>query len=137
MTTTEQVQPNIETSNNNNKTPQTIQNEFTTKLVQQSNSTAYNNLAKLIGTDEYSDNSVTYRAKILTHKEIGQIKKLTRQSDEIDQEKDWDKYIENLRAQGKLLIQDLTDEQFDAADWYILENLIVAWRMKPRGFRSL
>ena len=85
-----------------------VRNEFTVKLVETSNTTAYNNLAKLISLSEYTDETgTTFRSRILTHKEIGQLKKLQK------------------------------EEDFDKADFYVLENLIVAWRMKPRGFRPL
>lgn len=122
----------------NTRDTEDVRNEFTLKLVEQSNSTAYNNLAKLIGLSEYTDDTGnTYRARKLTHKEIGQIRRLSKESEDIDQEKDWDKYVSNLKQQSTLLIRDFTEQDFDNADFYVLENLIVAWRMKPRGFRSL
>lgn len=115
-----------------------VRNEFTEKLVNTSNNTAYNNLAKLISLNEYTDETgTTFRARMLTHKEIGKLKKLQKEEDAINQDEDWDKYIINLKEQAKLLIKEYTEEDFDKADFYILENLIVAWRMKPRGFRSL
>ena len=115
-----------------------VRNEFTIKLVETSNTTAYNNLAKLISLSEYTDETgTTFRSRILTHKEIGQLKKLQKEEDLINQDNDWDKYITNLKQQAKILIKDYTEEDFDKADFYVLENLIVAWRMKPRGFRPL
>jgi hypothetical protein len=114
---------------------QAKRNENTMKLFQQSNDTAYNNLAKLISLDEYQSNGNTFRAKILTHIEVGQLRKLDRESREIDQDADWPAYTNNVKEQAKILIEDFTDEIFNKADFSLLENLVVAWGMKPGGFR--
>jgi hypothetical protein len=130
---TEQTQSSLMTLEEQKQAKRT---ENTMKLFQQSNDTAYNNLAKLISVDEYQSNGYTFKAKILTHIEVGQLRKLDRESRTIDQDSDWIGYTNNVREQAKILIQDFTDEIFNKADFTLLENLVVAWGMKPGGFRQ-
>ena len=96
---------------------------------------------------------IVYKSRMLKPQERGILRKLINEGTNINRQiikieanggietkeydKLWDQYLGNIRRQGKLLIKDLSDEQFDNSDFYVLENLIVAWRMKYQGFRKL
>ena len=110
---------------------------YADQLEDQAGDTTMQNYKELLKSDDWPMDGILLKAKKLKPFEIGQLRKLTAETPKIDQEKEWDKYLENIRAQGKLLIENLTDEIFDNSDFYVLENVITAWRMKHRGFRKL
>jgi hypothetical protein len=100
-------------------------------------STNYNEgFKKIIRSDEYEYNGETYHFRMLNHKDTGALKKLEREK--VDENEDWDGYVNNYRQRAKLLIKDMTDEKFDSGDFFILENLITAWSIRAtKGFRHL
>lgn len=110
---------------------------YADKLEDLAGDTTFKNYEKLVITEEYQMDGITLKAKKLKPKDIGELRKLTIEIPKINQETEWDKYLKNMRAQGKLLIDNMTDEIFDNSDFYVLENVITAWRMKHRGFRQL
>lgn len=120
--------------------------------------TTFTNYKSLVLRDSYDSESnegipITYKSRKLKPNERGVLRRLINEGQSInkrltdldkqgngnDKEYDklWDQYLGNIHKQGNLLIKDLTDEQFENSDFYVLENLIVAWRMKYQGFRKL
>ena len=90
----------------------------------------------IIRSDEYEYNGDKYYFRMLNHKDTGILKKL--QGVKLNEEEDWDGYVNNYRERAKLLIKDMTDEKFDNGDFFILENLITAWSIRAtKGFRHL
>ena len=130
---------------------------YSDKLEDLAGDITYKNYEKLILVNSYeteSDNGpIVYKSRMLKPQERGILRKLINEGTNINRQiikieanggietkeydKLWDQYLSNIRHQGKLLIKDLTDEQFDNSDFCVLENLIVAWRMKYQGFRKL
>ena len=113
---------------------------FVNKLNEMSNNITFQNYNKLITLNEYTtDDGIVYYSRLLKPKEIGQLRKLVDEVSKIERDKEdnWDKYLANMEKQAELLIKDMNQAKFDESDFYLLENLIVAWRMKYRGFRSL
>jgi hypothetical protein len=110
---------------------------YADQLEDMAGNTTLENYKQLVTKDEYQMDGVMLKAKKLKPNDIGALRKLTTELPKIDQEKEWDKYIDNMRAQGKLLIENFTDDLFDNSDFYVMENVITAWRMKHRGFRKL
>lgn len=110
---------------------------YADKLEDEAGETTFGNYKELVKSDDWPMDGVLLKANKLKPDEIGRLRKLTAEIPKIDQETEWDKYLANMRAQGKLLIENLTDEIFDNSDFYVLENVITAWRMKHRGFRKL
>lgn len=110
---------------------------YADQLEDMAGNTTLENYKQLVIKDEYQMDGIMLKAKKLKPNDIGQLRKLTTELPKIDQEKEWDKYIDNMRAQGRLLIENFTDDLFDNSDFYVLENVITAWRMKHRGFRKL
>jgi len=110
---------------------------FWTELNQKANLTGQKNLEKLIILDEYQYDGVTYKAKKLTPKASGQLKKLMTDAAGIDENKDWDAHTANIGKRACLLIEDMTPEKFEDSDFYVVENIVTAWGLKPRGFRDL
>lgn len=132
---------------------------YADKLEDLAGDTTFKNYNKLLLVNTYESESnegipVTYKSRMLKPQERGLLRKLINEGANINRQiikieanggvednpeydKLWDNYLNNIRRQGKLLIKDLTDEQFDNSDFYVIENLIVAWRMKYQGFRSL
>jgi hypothetical protein len=110
------------------------------KLWQELNAEANINFSEafknIIRSDEYQYNGDTYHFKMLKPKEMGQLKALQKQ--ELDEDKDWDSYMNNYKERAKLLIKDMTDEKFDNGDFFVLENLVTAWSIRAtKGFRKL
>mgnify|MGYP003575127544 CR=1 FL=1 len=123
-------------------TPVVVQEQqsdfFINKLNEMSNQITFANYNKLISVREYvTEDGTKYTARLLKPKEIGQLRQLVTQVEKIDKEVEWEKYLENMEKQAELLIKDFNQEKFDNCDFYLLENLIVAWRMTYRGFRNL
>ena len=113
-------------------------NFFVDKLNEMSNNITFQNYNKLITLNEYTtDEGTVYHSRLLKPKEIGQLRKLVDEVANIQKDDNWDKYLNNMEKQAELLIKDMNQEKFDNSDFYLLENLIVAWRMKYRGFRTL
>ena len=113
-------------------------NFFVDKLNEMSNNITFQNYNKLITLNEYTtDEGTVYHSRLLKPKEIGQLRKLVDEVANIQKDDNWDKYLTNMEKQAELLIKDMNQEKFDNSDFYLLENLIVAWRMKYRGFRTL
>ena len=130
---------------------------YADKLEDLAGDTTYKNYEKLLLLDSYESESdsgpITYKSRKLKPSERGTLRKLINagvainrkiadleKKNEIDSDeydKLWDLYLANVHKQGNLLIKDLTDKQFEESDFYVLENLIVAWRMKYQGFRPL
>ena len=110
---------------------------YADQLEDMAGNTTLENYKQLVTKDEYQMDGTMLKAKKLKPNDIGQLRKLTAELPKIDQEKEWDKYTANMKAQGKLLIDNFTDDIFDNSDFYVLENVITAWRMKHRGFRKL
>jgi len=110
---------------------------FWKDLNEKANVTGQKNLEKLILLDEYQYDGVTYKAKKLTPKASGQLKKLMSEAAGIDENKDWDAHIANIGKRACLLIEDMTPEKFEDSDFYVVENIVTAWGLKPRGFRDL
>lgn len=115
---------------------------FVSKLNEMSNNITFQNYNKLIIVNEYTtdDGAETYHSRLLKPKEIGQLRKLVDEVTKIEKdssEDGWNKYLVNMEKQAELLIKDMNQGKFDNSDFYLLENLIVAWRMKYRGFRTL
>jgi hypothetical protein len=110
---------------------------YADQLEDMAGNTTLENYKQLVIKDEYQMDGIMLKAKKLKPNDIGELRKLTAELPKIDQEKEWDKYIDNMRAQGRLLIDNFTDDLFDNSDFYVLENVITAWRMKHRGFRKL
>jgi len=110
---------------------------FWTELNEKANLTGQKNLEKLIILDEYDYNGITYKAKKLTPKASGQLKKLMSEAASIDENKDWDAHTANIGKRACLLIEDMTLEKFEDSDFYVVENIVTAWGLKPRGFRNL
>lgn len=111
---------------------------FVNKLNEMSNNITFQNYNKLITLNEYTaDDGTVYYSRLLKPKEIGQLRKLVDEVVNIQKDDNWDKYLDNMEKQAELLIKDMNQAKFDESDFYLLENLIVAWRMKYRGFRTL
>jgi hypothetical protein len=110
---------------------------YADQLEDMAGNTTLENYKQLVTKDEYQMDGIMLKAKKLKPNDIGQLRKLTAELPKIDQEKEWDKYITNMREQGRLLIENFTDDIFDNSDFYVMENVITAWRMKHRGFRKL
>lgn len=110
---------------------------FFDKLNEDANQIQEENLKKLIIDNEYSHMGETYHAKMVKPKNMGELKKLMREATDIDQDENWDKYSENIGKRACILIEDMTMEKFDECDFYVVENLVTAWGLKPKGFRKL
>jgi hypothetical protein len=132
------------------ETPKTVKEEsvtvaptpepdfFINKLNDMSNQITFANYNKLISLREYTtEDGTVYTARLLKPKEIGALRTLVNEVEKIDKEAEWDKYLANMEKQAELLIKDFNQDKFDNCDFYLLENLIVAWRMTYRGFRNL
>lgn len=88
----------------------------------------------MIHADEWNYNGDVYHFQMQNHKRLGELKKL--QKEEIDEDTDWDKYVDNYRKRACLLIKEMTPEKFDEIDFVPVENLVTAWSIRARrGFR--
>ena len=110
---------------------------FWKDLNEKANATGQKNLEKLIILDEYEKDGIVYKSKKLTPKASGQLKKLMREAASIDENENWDAHTDNIKKRACLLIEDMTPEKFDECDYYVVENVVTAWGLKPRGFRDL
>ena len=82
---------------------------YADKLEDMAGKTTFENYKTLVIADSYQLDDVTLKAKKLKPNDIGALRKLTAEIPKINQEKEWDKYLINIRAQGKLLIENLTE----------------------------
>lgn len=88
---------------------------------------------KMVHSPEWSLNGDTFHYKIQSHSNIKKRKALEDQ--DVDETKDWDKYVENYYQRSLLLIQEMTKEKFDELPFYDIENLVTAWSVRSRrGF---
>jgi len=110
---------------------------FWNKLNETASENARKNLEYLITIDSYTFGKNTYESQMVNRKNMIKLKKLLNEAIELDAEEDFEKYSQNILDRGCLVIKDMTPEKFEAGDYNILENLVVAWSLKPRGFRQL
>lgn len=116
--------------------PDTEIQTFWDTLNTEANSNFKRGFEHLLKSDEYQYNSDTYHFRMLKPKDVGLLRKL--RSEEIDQDKEWDKYCTNVCQRACLLIKDMDEEKFYDSDFYVLENLVTAWSVRAvNGFRPL
>jgi hypothetical protein len=111
--------------------------DFWSKLNATASENARKNLEYLITIDSYTFNGITYESEMVNRKNMIKLKKLLNEAVELDAENEFEKYSQNILDRGCLVIKDMTPEKFEKGDYNILENLVVAWSLKPRGFRQL
>lgn len=90
----------------------------------------------LIKSDELTFNGDAYKFIPVKSKNYNTIEKLREEAPKIDQDKDWDKYYDNLKKRACILIEGMTEEKFDEGDFTTIENVVTAWSVRAiRGFR--
>lgn len=109
---------------------------FWNELTEEASNNYNEGFKNIIRSDEYEYNGQTYHFEMLNHKKVGELKRL--QKEDINEDEDWDKYVDNYRKRACLLIQEMTPEKFDNADFFVIENLVTAWSIRAtKGFRNL
>jgi sulfatase maturation enzyme AslB (radical SAM superfamily) len=84
-------------------------------------------------SDEWKIEEETFHYVMPNHKRLGELRAL--QAVEIDEQKDWDTYVDNYKKRACLLIKEMTPEKFDELPYYRVENLVTAWSVRSnRGF---
>ena len=90
----------------------------------------------IIRNDKVTMDGIEYEFVPVIADNAGLFRKLTKEAEEIDQEKDWDKYLDNVRQRACLLIKDMTAERFGKSVFVNVENVVTGWSIRAReGFR--
>ena len=109
---------------------------FWNRLSQEASTNSLKDFEELIKSDEFSYNGVTYRFVPVNWKNKPVVEKLRIDASTIDQDKDWEKYANNVKQRALILIEGLTEEQFDTGDYDTIEDVVTAWSIRAiRGFR--
>jgi len=92
---------------------------------------------QIIRNDKVVMDGIEYEFVPVKSKHEGEYRKLTREANNIDQEKDWDTYKKNVCDRACILIKDYTPEKFDDDIFVNVENIVTGWSIRAReGFRQ-
>ena len=120
--------------------PKSVIDEQTQKmwdnLNQQANDENRGFFEYLMTNDEYQFNGTDYKYKMIKRKDMGELIRLRTEGAGLDKNDDFQSYSENIMKRACIVIEGMTPEQFDEGDYDLLENIVVAWSLKDRGFRK-
>ena len=94
----------------------------------------FDNMSKLCNQNEYEVEGVKYKRKILKPKELVSLFKLQQEMDKIG---DPEKRMNNVKAQAKLCLEGVTDENWEKTDAVQMEIIVGACLLISRGFRKI
>ena len=110
--------------------------QFWERITQEASTNSLKDFEELIKSDEFSYNGVTYRFVPVNWKNKPIVEKLRIEASTVDQDKEWEKYANNVKQRALILIEGMTPEQFDEGDYDTIEDVVTAWSIRAiRGFR--
>jgi hypothetical protein len=111
-------------------------NDFWEKLNTEATNGWKRDFEELIKSDVLEYNGETYKFVPVKSKNYRVVETLRLDAPKIDQDKEWDKYYDNIRQRACLLIDGMTPDKFDESDYSVIEDLVSAWSVRSiRGFR--
>jgi hypothetical protein len=112
-------------------------NDFWEKLNTEATNDWKKDFEELIKSDVLQYNGETYKFVPVKSKNYRVVETLRLDAPKIDQDKEWDKYYDNIKQRACLLIDGMTPEKFDESDYSVIEDLVSAWSVRSiRWFRS-
>ena len=94
----------------------------------------------IIRNDKVTMDGIEYEFVPVIADNAGLFRKLINEASEMAtqeaQDKDWDRYFDNVRQRACLLIKDMTPEKFGKDVFVNVENVVTGWSIRAReGFR--
>lgn len=110
-------------------------------ILQRLDNDALENIKKefdqMVRSSEWSDgNGGMYKMHMPDGEQEKIMRSLNSEKIEIDQEKEWDKYLDNLFGRASILIEGMTKEKAKKSNWRLIENLVAAWWLSIDSFRG-
>ena len=94
----------------------------------------FDNMQKLCNQSEYEVEGIKYKRKILKPKELVALFKLQNAMDKIE---DPEKRMDNVKAQAKICLEGVTDENWEKTDAVLMETIVGACLLISKGFRKI
>lgn len=104
---------------------------------QEAQSITYDNMQKLSKQDEFTIGQKTYKRKMLKPKDMVELGKLQKESEQAIRDDNDEKTMEVLKKQAKIVLVDFTDQEFEDIDVVALQSAVGACLLISRGFRRI
>jgi hypothetical protein len=94
-------------------------------------------LELIVRSEEITHEGITYKYRKLKRDDMILYKKLTKESTNINQDEDFEKYTDNLCQRACILIQDMTPQKFNDGDFTTQEKIVTGWSIRTsQGFHK-